>query len=849
MTSGPCIVIPKYIGKNVKYGFLSIESQHEFEIEGKVWPTVEHFLLAKKFEGTTLEDAIRRCPTVGEARILSRPRSIVVEEDGHIEKRIRYGPDLTLVERGDWSIVKDTLLRKAIEQKYEQNPKLMRKLLATEGIDLVDEDPFIQDTELSYESLKDTSMIVRGVARITSKIRREKLRALRRPAVPVFTISNPNADLEKSSLTLEERRLVEYLAGLPSIESKRAFLETKLIPELYSTIRGWISSMRWDVIASSQPKFEELIYNVKTLLGFSNTATHPLPGVGAGVGGERVTEGSAKERLCFALELAAIIRWMRLDAKLDMRITFYEGLPSPSDSVTTKGKSTKSDLSKYIDTILYDFRGIIDLIVYSKKNDRAKVLLSGNSLLEYIPSSKNTKDGYLEIERKTLDSVFGAAFVFIHSGVRTNGTKKQFLYNAWLTRRLGYIFDRLDMLGVSGESMEKIEPVFNFSFEHVEIESEISLARKIVASVFPKRKVAVESLFEKFPLSLKGNITDSFSESLRNLDIANHWISPELKVDPPSFFDSLDYILSQTNKKRNTTELKWASGLLLSPSERRGLLKCFENSSSTEGGRAEEYITQRYHKDSLDTLRGLCTIYVFVEGLRGVSDDLKISLSIFTPRTRQEPETQHIGDISDATAEAAPEPPKVREVVVTHSGKIDEYHPPADGWICVVANSTSITLPPGKKVTKSEAVTRSVYHKYPGANIYTMPERNGAYRLGDVIVSVPDQHSYGAMRDGDRPRIASLIAEYSSGRPKKNTDTKDSRREWFEKSLERLSSIVKNGTKRPLVVFDVETLVNDYRELVEAFAEKHSIEVEIIVPDSSQAEESSRSTVTVEEVD
>ena len=121
MTSGPCIVIPKTLGKTSKYGFLSIESQHEFEIEGKVWPTVEHFLLAKKFEGTTLEDAIRRTPTVGEARILARPRSVVVEEDGHIEKRVRYGPDLSLVERSDWSMVKDLLLKRAIEQKYEQN--------------------------------------------------------------------------------------------------------------------------------------------------------------------------------------------------------------------------------------------------------------------------------------------------------------------------------------------------------------------------------------------------------------------------------------------------------------------------------------------------------------------------------------------------------------------------------------------------------------------------------------------------------------------------------------------------------------------------------------------------------
>ena len=82
-------------------------------IDGKTWPSTEHYFQSQKFVGTPYVEAIRRFPTAREAFQLSRT------------------PQASRWCRGDWERVKDDIMLKALRCKFTGNPELRRKLLET----------------------------------------------------------------------------------------------------------------------------------------------------------------------------------------------------------------------------------------------------------------------------------------------------------------------------------------------------------------------------------------------------------------------------------------------------------------------------------------------------------------------------------------------------------------------------------------------------------------------------------------------------------------------------------------------------------------------------------------------
>ena len=82
-------------------------------IDGKDWPTSEHYFQAQKFVGTPYVDAIRILPTPRDAFQLSRD------------------PTVSRWKRSDWDRVKDDIMLKALRCKFEQNSQLRDKLLGT----------------------------------------------------------------------------------------------------------------------------------------------------------------------------------------------------------------------------------------------------------------------------------------------------------------------------------------------------------------------------------------------------------------------------------------------------------------------------------------------------------------------------------------------------------------------------------------------------------------------------------------------------------------------------------------------------------------------------------------------
>ena len=82
-------------------------------IDGKTWPSTEHYFQAQKFVGTPYVEAIRHFPTAREAFQLSRT------------------PQASRWCRGDWEQVKEDIMLKALRCKFGGIPELKKKLLET----------------------------------------------------------------------------------------------------------------------------------------------------------------------------------------------------------------------------------------------------------------------------------------------------------------------------------------------------------------------------------------------------------------------------------------------------------------------------------------------------------------------------------------------------------------------------------------------------------------------------------------------------------------------------------------------------------------------------------------------
>ena len=93
-------------------------SKHAFELEGKKWPSVEHYFQAMKFEDKNHQEKIRQTTNSKQARKLGRSRS----------KKIR----------SDWKNVKSVFMTRAFYTKCRTYPDITEALLQTESRKLVE---------------------------------------------------------------------------------------------------------------------------------------------------------------------------------------------------------------------------------------------------------------------------------------------------------------------------------------------------------------------------------------------------------------------------------------------------------------------------------------------------------------------------------------------------------------------------------------------------------------------------------------------------------------------------------------------------------------------------------------
>lgn len=103
-----------------QYGEFSNFSAHGVTIDGKYYPTTEHYFQAQKYVETKPEYAERICQakTPKEAAELGRNRAVPI--------------------RSDWEKVKDNIMLEAVTAKFTQHSELKKLLLSTGVAELVE---------------------------------------------------------------------------------------------------------------------------------------------------------------------------------------------------------------------------------------------------------------------------------------------------------------------------------------------------------------------------------------------------------------------------------------------------------------------------------------------------------------------------------------------------------------------------------------------------------------------------------------------------------------------------------------------------------------------------------------
>jgi hypothetical protein len=108
----------KFYSTRGEYGCLSNFYRAPIFLDGKRWPTSEHYFQAQKFAGTEYEEQVRLARTPSEAASLGRSRKLPL--------------------RKNWEKVKDEVMRRAVLAKFTQHDDLRTILLGTGEAELIE---------------------------------------------------------------------------------------------------------------------------------------------------------------------------------------------------------------------------------------------------------------------------------------------------------------------------------------------------------------------------------------------------------------------------------------------------------------------------------------------------------------------------------------------------------------------------------------------------------------------------------------------------------------------------------------------------------------------------------------
>ena len=104
-----------------EFGEFSNFAAYPIKLDGKRWPTSEHYFQAHKFLDAAVRERLRRTASPMEAARLGRSR------------KLRLRPD--------WEAVKVSIMQKAVQAKFAQHAALAALLIGTEDARLIEHTP------------------------------------------------------------------------------------------------------------------------------------------------------------------------------------------------------------------------------------------------------------------------------------------------------------------------------------------------------------------------------------------------------------------------------------------------------------------------------------------------------------------------------------------------------------------------------------------------------------------------------------------------------------------------------------------------------------------------------------
>jgi len=105
-----------------KYNCFSNFYKTNINLDGKIWPTSEHYFQAMKFDDPVIQEKIRNASTASQAAKMGRSRSIPIKDN--------------------WNSIRDDTMYKVVKAKFTQNKNLRDILLSTGTEDLVEASPY-----------------------------------------------------------------------------------------------------------------------------------------------------------------------------------------------------------------------------------------------------------------------------------------------------------------------------------------------------------------------------------------------------------------------------------------------------------------------------------------------------------------------------------------------------------------------------------------------------------------------------------------------------------------------------------------------------------------------------------
>jgi ribA/ribD-fused uncharacterized protein len=111
----------RFFSKSKTHREFSNFASFPIDLDGRRWPTTEHFYQAQKFADPKLQKEIRAMPNPPAAKNYADQHKVEI--------------------RPDWDAIKDDVMLRAVRCKFEQHTELRALLLATGGEELIESAP------------------------------------------------------------------------------------------------------------------------------------------------------------------------------------------------------------------------------------------------------------------------------------------------------------------------------------------------------------------------------------------------------------------------------------------------------------------------------------------------------------------------------------------------------------------------------------------------------------------------------------------------------------------------------------------------------------------------------------